>query len=92
MEGSKQSLSVCFIGDVSSGKSTIAAHLALKLGTFTQRELEKVEKSEGFSREKRYSWLLDRSQQVREAIVLACLFHIFFFFSSQKRSETKDAV
>ncbi len=75
MQGSdKSSLSVCFIGDVASGKSTLAAHLAFRAGTFTTRELEKVEKSEGFSREKRFSWLLDRSHQVT-------FFFFFFFFS-----------
>jgi translation elongation factor EF-1alpha len=71
-KGELKSLSVCFIGDVSSGKSTLAAHLGYRTGSFTNRELEKGAKGEGFSREKKFSWLLDRSQQV--------FFFFFFFF------------
>ncbi len=63
----RASLSVVVIGDAGSGKSTLVGHLAVKINAIAPREAEKMEKdclAAGAGREKRFAWLLDRSQQV----------------------------
>ncbi len=68
MQEQRASLSVVLMGGSGTGKSTLAGHLAVKAGAVPAREAEKMEKecvAAGAGREKRFAWLLDRSQQVR---------------------------
>ena len=68
------SLSVVVLGPSSAGKSTVAGHLGLKLGAFSeeQAQLAEEEASSAGVPDKKYAWLLDKTVEVKTA---------FFFFS-----------
>ena len=66
----KETLNVCFFGDVHAGKSTLCGRLAfqmLDVGVEQEKELEDEVKDKGVSASARYTWLMDRLAEERDA-------------------------